>query len=493
MKKVLFFLLILPFFWTGCDTTSKLGADEVLYTGVKKMHIRPEEEGAKITSNAESAVRSALSVKPNNALYSPYVRWPFPFGLWVYNHVEPQKDKGFKHWFYDRFSKKPVLLSTVQPDLRVAVIPDILANYGYFLSSADYSLIYNRKNPQKSRITYDVTYGKPWRYTSIDFPQPLTPLTAIIDSAKTKTLLHVGDIYQSEILSSERTRVTSALRNRGYYFFRPDYLYYLADTTFASHEVALRLQLRSNIPMEALQTYRIGHITFDLKSASRKGAVDSVGLSHVKFVYQKPLKVRKRYIDRNITLKEGELYTLDHQNESLNSFSRMGIFRYVNLSVSPADSTIGNDILDLTFDAAMDSPMEAWFETDVTSATNSFIGPGVIFGVAHKNIFGGGERLSIELSGSYEWQTGKRQTTTTKTSLVNSYEFGIKASLVFPRLLPSSLLWDSRIERRYGGKTTLELGADLMNRPQYFRMLSLNASFALDFQTSSVSSHTVQL
>lgn len=55
------------------------------------MHIDPEEKGVKLSSDAESAVRDALSVKPNNALYSPYVRWPFPFGLWVYNHVEPKR------------------------------------------------------------------------------------------------------------------------------------------------------------------------------------------------------------------------------------------------------------------------------------------------------------------------------------------------------------------------------------------------------------------
>lgn len=286
---------------------------------------------------------------------------------------------------------------------------------------------------------------------------PSSPLTSIIDSTRSSSLLREGDIYRADVLSSERSRITSVLRNRGYYFFRPDYLSYLADTTVVPNEVALRLQLRGNIPSEALRTYRVGHITFDLKSASGKGEVDTVELSNVTFVYQKPLKVRKRFIERNITLKTGEIYTLDRQTESLNSLVRMGIFRYVNLAVSTPDSIRGDNSLDITLDAAMDTPMEAWFEANVTSSTNSFIGPGVIFGLAHKNVFGGGERLSLELSGSYEWQTGKRQSAGTKTSLLNSYEFGIKASLAFPRLLPSALLWDSRIERQYGGKPPCSL------------------------------------
>ena len=91
MKKILLSVLLLLIV-AGCDTTSKLGDGEVLYTGVKKMRIEPEAEGVKLLPDAESAVRDALSVKPNNALYSPYVRWPFPFGLCVYNHVTPQQD-----------------------------------------------------------------------------------------------------------------------------------------------------------------------------------------------------------------------------------------------------------------------------------------------------------------------------------------------------------------------------------------------------------------
>ena len=491
MKKWGILLCLCMLVVAGCDTTSRLDNGEVLYTGVKKMHIEPAEKGVKLSSDAESAVRDALSVKPNNALYSPYVRWPFPFGLWVYTHVTPKKDKGFKHWFYERFAKTPVLISTVQPDLRVAVVPDILANYGYFSSSASYTLDYNRKNSRKARITYDVTYGRPWHYGSLSYPEPVTPLTALIDSTRASSLIRVGDVYRADVLASERSRIASELRNHGYYFFRPEYLSYLADTTASPYEVALRLQLLGNLPPETLQPYRVGHVTFDLKSASGQGAVDTVELSNVTFIYQAPLKIRKRFVERNITLRTGDLYTLDRQTESLNSLVRMGVFRYVNVAVSRPDTL--SDVLDITLDAAMDTPMEAWFEANVTSSTNSFIGPGVIFGLAHNNVFGGGERLSLELTGSYEWQTGKRQATATRSSLLNSYEFGLKASLAFPRLLPSALFWNSRVERRYGGKTTVQLSAELMNRPQYFRMMSLNTSFAFDFQSSATSSHTLQL
>lgn len=89
MKKVFrnvftaaFLLLIL----IGCSTTKRIADDEVLYTGVKKMEIIPDS-GVKIADAAASDVRSTLSVAPNNPLFSPYIRTPFPIGLWVWNYI----------------------------------------------------------------------------------------------------------------------------------------------------------------------------------------------------------------------------------------------------------------------------------------------------------------------------------------------------------------------------------------------------------------------
>ena len=56
----------------ACSTTRRLGSDEVLYTGVKKIRIEPDS-GVVLSAAAESAVKEPLSVAPNNPLYSPYI------------------------------------------------------------------------------------------------------------------------------------------------------------------------------------------------------------------------------------------------------------------------------------------------------------------------------------------------------------------------------------------------------------------------------------
>ena len=121
----------------ACSTTRRLGTDEVLYTGVRKIRIEPDS-GVVLSAAAESAVKEPLSVAPNNPLYSPYLRTPLPIGLWAYNYLyTPEGEGDFKYWLYKRLAKQPVLISKVQPGLRTKVAEQVLENYGYFGSQAE--------------------------------------------------------------------------------------------------------------------------------------------------------------------------------------------------------------------------------------------------------------------------------------------------------------------------------------------------------------------
>ena len=96
----------------SCSTTARLGEGEVLYTGVKKLNYK--ENNTKIDGDVQDQIFEAIDVAPNNSLYSPYYRTPFPIGLWVYNHWNPNA-KGLKGWLYRKLVSQPVLVSRVRP------------------------------------------------------------------------------------------------------------------------------------------------------------------------------------------------------------------------------------------------------------------------------------------------------------------------------------------------------------------------------------------
>ncbi len=472
---------------SSCSTTKRLADGQTLYTGVKKMEIAAAD-GSKVPDGAKSAVKEPLSVKPNNPLFSPYVRSPLPIGLWAYNSFYTDRKTGFKAWLYRSFAKQPVLIETdVQPDLRVRMVEDILDNLGYFGSEAAYEIL-PKKNPKKAKMSYRVSVADPWYFETVRFPAVTGGATREIAAMKAASNLKKGQQYNVDTLTRERVRITNNLRNKSYYYFRPQYLEYQADTTRADHGVDLRMNLAPGVPEAAMQPYNIGDVKLLLFSAAGNAEADSVDVGGMKVWYQKPLKLRPKVLAKALRpLQTGQPASLPVINRTLNNMTRLGVFRYVNLEVTPLDSLRPGDPLDMTLSAAMDTPMEAEFELDLAYESSSFIGPSAIFGVKHKNIFRGGEVLALKLNGSYAWQTGNTSSSANSTA-VNSYEIGLTASLTFPRMIVPGF-----VERKmkYGGRTSYQLGVDLMNRPKFFKMLTFNFSNVYDFRTSRTVTHSL--
>mgnify|MGYP002538262407 FL=1 len=466
----------------ACSTVRRIPEGEVLYTGVKKLRIQPDS-GVVLSTAAEEAARQPLSVAPNNPLYSPWLRTPLPIGLWAWNYCYTPREKGFKYWFFKRLAKEPVLLSKVQPGLRTQVAEQALANFGYFGSSVSDSLRY-RKHGRKAKVDYTLRIAEPWFYGEIAYPTVNPGMDPLIDSLRATSLLRTGAQYNLDTLTAERQRITGLLRNRGYYYFRPEYLEFFADTTLRPQHVDLRLTLKPNLPAVALKPYRVGDVTVRLRNL-RPGPRDTLRLRNATVIAQRPMKIRPRVLQRALTLRPGQLFTVDAQNRTQNELNQLGIFRSVNLSVTPLDSLRGGDTLDVAIDAQFDYPLEVALETDATSKSNSFIGPGVTLKVSNNNLFRGGEVLDVKLTGSYEWQTGNKNSGG-QTSRMNSYELGLTSNLNLPRLLlPEG--WVSRL--RYPGSTAFQLGVELMNRPRFFHLIAFSGSAGYNFRTSPYSHH----
>ena len=86
----LLLLSVLLLVTAACSTTRNLPEDETLYVGVKNMEILNEDKTPAGVQTLEE-VEAALSYPPNNAILgSNSLRFPIPFGLWIYNvYSEP--------------------------------------------------------------------------------------------------------------------------------------------------------------------------------------------------------------------------------------------------------------------------------------------------------------------------------------------------------------------------------------------------------------------
>lgn len=500
MKRLILYLIGLAFL-SACSTTKHLPEGEILYTGQKPMIV----ENRSTTSVGETAmeeIEAALATAPNNSfLGSSTLRIPFPFGLWVYNGFV-KYEKGIGRWIFNKFAAKPVLLSSVNPDIRQKAASNLLRDYGYFNGTVSYQTFIDPKDSLKAKLQYTVDMRNPYVIDTVTYHGFSERTLRIMEASRRRSLISPGEQFNVLDLDGERTRISDLLRNVGCYFFRPDYLVYQADTTLVpGGHVAMRMVPVAGMPKSAERPFYVGRKSFFLLGKQGEMPNDSLEYKDLKIYYHDKLKLRPNMVYRWVNYQgyrmkrqvqdstgitrrrsfEG-LFSAYRQSRVQNRLSNVGIFRYADIQYVPRDTALVSDTLDINIVAMLDKPYDAEFDFNIKMKSNNQTGPGASFTVTKNNVFGGGETWNVKLDGSYEWQTGKD-----RSSLMNSYELGLSTSLTFPRVVFPRM---GDREYDFPATTTFRLYADQLNRAKYYKLLAFGGNATYDFQPKPTSKHS---
>lgn len=501
MKRLIVYIIGI-LLMTSCSTTKHLPEGEILYTGQKPMIVlnRSTSPVGEITLEE---VEAALATAPNNSfLGSSTMRTPFPIGLWFYNGFQ-QYERGVGRFLFNKFAAKPVLMSAVNPDIRVKAAHNLLRDYGYFNGRVSYQTFTDPKDSLKQKLQYTVDMRNPYFIDTVFYQGFDRRTTAIMERARRRSLISPGEQFNVTDLDGERTRISTLLRNVGCYYFRPDYMTYQADTTLVpGGHVAMRLMPVAGMPEVAQKPFYVGNCSFYLLGREGESPTDSLVYKDLTIYYHDKLRVRpdmlyrwlnyqgyrrKRQVQDSTGISRlrsmQNLYSLYRQTRMQERLANVGIFRYSEMQYVPRDTAFVSDTLDMRVIAALDKPYDAELDFNVTMKSNNQTGPGATFTLTKKNVFGGGENWNVQLKGSYEWQTGKN-----RSSLMNSYEMGISTSLVFPRIVFPRM---GKHEYDFPATTTFKLYADQMNRAKYYKLLAFGGNATYDFQPKATSKHSI--
>lgn len=470
----------------SCSTTSNLPEDEVLFTGLKTIDYVDSVREANYSS-VRDEVEAALACEPNGALLgSSYYRSPIQTGLWIYNKYVNSTTK-FGRMMFNKFGTEPVLLSNVNPEVRSLVAMNVLRANGYFDAKVDYKTIINKRNPKKGKIAYTVRMNRLYRIDTLKYVGFTESMDSLIAATSAGRIVKSGDAFTVSTLDAERTRVSNVMRNNGYYYFRPSYTTYLADSVSIPGKVEVRLQPVAGVPQNANRKWILGKLHIELRRTMMEQLTDSLvfPVLSVRYAGKKP-PIRPRAILRDIKLRPRQLFNQDTYTESANIINSLGLFSMSNFTFTPRDTSATCDTLDMTLNCVLDKPYDASIEANYAIKSNDRTGPGLVLGLTKRNAFRGGEKLSLNLKGSYEWQTGRN--VTGNSSKINSYEYGADASIEYPRLeTPFGLF---RRHRFYIPPSTLfSVSADMLNRADYFKMLTVTGAVTYKFQTTANSRH----
>lgn len=463
--------------FASCSETASVPDGDQLYTGQRK--IKYENYAANDHFNTtQEEVEAALATEPNGAILgSSYYRSPFPYRLWIYNAFY-KSDEGLGKWVRKTFGKAPVLMSNVNPRLRSQVARELLRARGYFGSYVNYDILTN-SNPKKAKIGYTVNFGDLTTVDTLTYENFPVEAQQLIDSMSTESLVHKGDPFDVSTLEAERTRVSTLLRNNGYFYYQPGYATYLADTLAAVNKAQVKLQYADSLPSQIGKKWYIGHINLEMRRNAMQQLTDTVTRRDYTIVYTgKRTPIRAGVIARDLKMRPGKLYSYNTYQQSINTLTSKGLFSRVDLGFAPRDTSATCDTLDLTLNCVFDKPYDFSIEANVVGKTTGRVGPGLVMSVVRRNAFRGGEKLSVNLKGSYEWQTGHRADGT--SSKFNSYEYGADVSLEMPRLMFVDRLMERvRAKRWLSGQkvkpnntvsnTLIKASSDVLNRSGYFK------------------------
>jgi outer membrane protein insertion porin family len=475
MKSLFYFshsciLISLLISVVSCRSIKYVPEGDFLYTG-SELQIHTSESKSYI-KKLHSEVEKQIRPKPNLRLLG------LPLKLNLYSFLgKPKKSKGFKYNFLRKFGEAPVLFSSVNPSYTQKALAAALYNRGFFDAEVTYTIKKNEKK-KKANIVYMVQSGPTYRIDTLINKVTDTAIVRIIEANRDKSKIKKGRRYNLDRLKEDRERINNLLKNDGYYKFNPDYLLYQADTSGARSAVSMSLKLKPQTPTYSLRRYTMSEVFVILDSSYTEKyyyrKTDTVKIDHVVLALNKDFNPHP--IAQYVYLKDSSYYSRENQRLTVSRLMGMNLFKYVDIQITEVDSSHLSAYIHL-------SPLpkrSITAETQLVSKSNNFIGPGINLTFTDRNVFKGGEKLSLGFHGSVETQLNGQ------FKGLYTYEFGPQLSLTFPRFIVPFKVKPSSY---FTPNTIFSSSYTFLNRVNYFEMRTLQISFGYKWKETLSKEH----
>ncbi len=425
-------IIVLAVALTSCSATRHLAEGQYL---LKYNNIEADKEAPRKERIGAAALSRYVGQAPNRHFLGTNLY----AGLWA--GADPESASGWGR-FLRSIGEEPVVWSPEETERSVRRLETYIYSRGFFEGDVTVE-VDTMGRGKKVRINYLVQQGRPWRIGRIDYTFRDTLLREPVERDSVETLLRTGNIFDISELDAERVRITTNLKNRGYWDFNVGDVTYVADSTAGDHLVNLELIVRRRLAGYAEdgmpeyvnhRTYRIGEIR--VQDEAR-------------------LNVRPQVLRRAIRLRTDSLYSATAASATSSELMRLGAFRSVSVMMEPADNGLLNSEIRLT------PGLRQSLGVDVEGSTSSsFYGLRATIGYQNRNAFRGAELFDASLTTGFEFL----KSSTRKLS----YELGGSVSLTFPRFV----FWG--VEEWSGSRnpvSTLTLSANWQDRAYYSRAL----------------------
>ena len=435
---------------------------------------------------------SYVKPKPNKRILGT------KFYLGLYN-LSGTKDNGWNRWLR-KIGEAPVLYDVYEKERNNKQLGLYMRNKGFYHARVTDSVRYRKKLAQ---VNYDIVAGTPYEISSLRYHYEDTTLRSVLSPDTVNSLLKPGGLFDVDDMQDERTRIETYLRNRGYYNFNREYVYYEVDSSLNTYQVNLTIGVKKFIlPSDEgyylvvpHRKYKIEKVYiypgFDPKRAlaDYDGYVE--GLTRFRYNefeirHEDKLKADPGVISQSVFIIPGEFYDNEKVKQSYKHLSSLRIYKLVNIVFEEKnpDDPYMHEYYPLVCHIQL-SPTTSQSYTVELEGTNSSgnFGVGGNLNYQHRNLFGGAENFSTRLSGAVETIKEIDQ-----EGFGNMIELGIEGRLTFPKfLLPFKT---ERFIRKYNPKTSTSISYNYQHRPDYTRSM-FSTAFGYNWSSGDFITHII--
>lgn len=476
-RYIKYLIVLSLFFAFGCSNTKYLPEGDFLYTGssvkVKDSVLKKKERKA-----LENEAKELLVPKPNKKILGLRPK------LLIYNWAgQPKKAKGIRYWLRTKVGEAPVLFSKVDLDYNASILRNFTENKGYFKTrvSADSTA----KN-KRATAEYTIWPKRQYKIKTVKFPEDSTDLGKSIAKTSSQTLLKERNPYDLDIIKAERERIDARLKEKGYYYFNPDYILAQVDSTKGDYEVNIKLKIKDETPDKATIPYKINKIVVYPNFSILK---DSVAYRKEDVVQYKDFTIidsahtfKPRVFDRALYFKKGDYYNRKNHNLSLNRFVNLGTFNFVKNEFKVSDSI--KNTLDAYYYLTLLPKKFIRFEVLDKTNSASYTGSEIKVNWNNRNVFRGAELLTVSVFGGADFQlSGENKGN-------NIYKLGTETSLTWPRFITPFKIEGSSA---FVPKTKATARYEYQNRTQLYALNSFKTSFGYIWKENIRKEHQLNI
>ena len=405
------------------------------------------------------------------------------FHLGLYNLSGRDESKKINQWLR-RIGEAPVVYSPFLTGQSIERMESYLRNRGYYKANVTDSVWFKRR---KAFVQYKVDMGPLTVMEDVVFRSRSLNVNSLSEKSgllgayyrdTVSTLLKTGDPLDMEVLDKERERITRMLREKGYFNFSKNFIQFFADSSSSQGKDIAQLFVRvieNAIDTNVYQRYFVQNIYIDfdydplLNVSGADTLVNRMDYNGYTILYRDKLKIKPKMITETIQISRMELYNAQQVLETYSRLQALNLFRFINVEFKEVEG--GGEVR--TLDCVIQlTPLKRQFYTVFVEGTHTSgnLGVGGNFTYNHRNLFKGGENLSIGF-----WGTLKKGQLDRRGNIFNTHEIGAEIKLVTPQFwLPFFQMQHFR--RDYAPKTAVSISSRNENTPYYTRFVA-NASF----------------